>query len=111
VNRGFPSNPVCRTAAEPITSSFPSGHAAGAAAFAFVAWRSENIPAAPVAALALLVSVSRMYLGTHFLSDTVFGLAMGLGITWATYSTGAGRMTRRFFESRIRPLIKPVVRS
>jgi undecaprenyl-diphosphatase len=29
-------------------------------------------------ALAATVAVSRMYLGTHFLSDTLFGIALGV---------------------------------
>jgi membrane-associated phospholipid phosphatase len=33
----------------------------------------------PVAAVAVLVAVSRIYLGTHYLSDTIAGVLIGVG--------------------------------
>ena len=78
IKRPFPPQPVCKTGFDAVTSSFPSGHAASAAVFAFIAWKSENLATFPVAVLALLVSFSRVYLGTHYLSDTVLGGVMGL---------------------------------
>jgi len=80
VGRPFPPHPVCATGgAEAVAASFPSGHAAGAAVFALVATRSEALPSAPTAALAALVAASRIYLGTHYLSDTVAGVLVGAG--------------------------------
>ena len=78
VQRPFPPDPVCVTAGEMVAHSFPSGHAAGVTVFALVAARSERLPLAPTAVLAVLIAVSRMYLGTHYLSDTVAGIAIGV---------------------------------
>jgi membrane-associated phospholipid phosphatase len=79
VQRAFPPHPVCMTAGtETVTSSFPSGHAASATVFALIARRSDALPFAPVGALAALIAVSRIYLGTHFLSDTIVGVLVGV---------------------------------
>jgi undecaprenyl-diphosphatase len=78
VARPFPPQPVCVTPEAGLAPhSFPSGHAASATVFALVARRSPNVPTGPVAAVAVAVAVSRVYLGTHFLSDTVVGVAVG----------------------------------
>ncbi|PSQ51329.1 glucose-6-phosphatase [Halobacteriales archaeon SW_8_65_20] len=79
VTRPFPPRPVCQTTGAAVASSFPSGHAAAATVFTVTAWRSESLPVAAVAPLALAVAVSRVYLGTHYLSDTVAGIAIGIG--------------------------------
>jgi undecaprenyl-diphosphatase len=64
----------------PITPSFPSGHAASAAAFATgVAIESPRLGAA-LAPAALGVGYSRLHTGAHWLSDVVGGLAMGAGV-------------------------------
>ena len=77
VQRPFPPNPVCVTSGEMVAHSFPSGHAAGVTVFALLAARSERLPFAPTVALAAMVAVSRMYLGTHYLSDTIVGIGIG----------------------------------
>ncbi|CAL9318285.1 lipid kinase YegS [Streptomyces sp. SudanB135_2055] len=67
---------------QPITTSFPSGHAASAAAFATgVALESPawGAAVAPVAAVAL----SRVYTGVHFPSDVAAGAALGVGAAFA----------------------------
>lgn len=80
VQRPFPPDPVCMTDDTGMAPhSFPSGHAAAATVYALLARRSERLPFAAVAGLAVLVAVSRMYLGTHYLSDTVVGVAIGAG--------------------------------
>lgn len=79
VQRGFPPQPVCMTdGSETVTSSFPSGHAASVTVFALTARRSDALPFAPVGVLAVLVAVSRIYLGTHYLSDTIAGVLIGV---------------------------------
>ncbi|MEJ8836429.1 phosphatase PAP2 family protein [Ramlibacter sp. AN1133] len=70
-----------------LTLSFPSGHAAASTVFygalcalAFARWRSRAIRALAVglaAAMVLLVTFSRVYLGAHYLSDVVAGVAVG----------------------------------
>jgi YegS/Rv2252/BmrU family lipid kinase len=61
----------------PRTSSFPSGHAASA--FAFAVAVSREVPeAAPVLLpLAASVAYSRVYLGVHYPSDVLVGGALG----------------------------------
>lgn len=78
VGRPFPPSPVCVTDGGLTAHSFPSGHAAAVTVYAAVARRSEQLPFGPVALLAVVVAVSRVYLGTHYASDTVVGVAIGL---------------------------------
>lgn len=78
VQRPFPPNPVCATEAA-VAHSFPSGHAAAATVFTLVARGSDRLPTGPTALLAVAVAVSRIYLGTHYFSDTVAGVAIGAG--------------------------------
>jgi membrane-associated phospholipid phosphatase len=70
------------------TYSFPSGHAAGATVFYGVLaayliskvrlWRWRALIAASAVALVALVALSRLYLGVHYLSDVVAGIAEGI---------------------------------
>lgn len=63
---------------KPWTSSFPSGHAASAAAFA--AGASMELPlAGPILVpLAVAVAYSRVHVGVHYRSDVWAGAAVGL---------------------------------
>jgi undecaprenyl-diphosphatase len=80
VQRPFPADPVCLTdGAETVASSFPSGHAAAVTVYAMTARESDSLPFGILTGLATLVAVSRIYLGTHYLSDTVAGVAIGGG--------------------------------
>jgi undecaprenyl-diphosphatase len=80
VQRPYPPQPVCLTGgAETVAHSFPSGHAAAVAVFATVAQRSKKLPFLVTAALATAIAISRVYLGTHFFSDTVVGVVIGVG--------------------------------
>jgi undecaprenyl-diphosphatase len=80
VQRPFPPASVCVTNGPGLAPhSFPSGHAAAVTVFAAVARESEELPFRSVAAVAGIVALSRVYLGTHFLSDTVAGVAIGVG--------------------------------
>jgi membrane-associated phospholipid phosphatase len=67
--------------AAPPLPSFPSGHAALAAATAIVWWLHYgwNRRTAAVLLLALGVSYSRIYLGHHFPSNVAAGMVWGMG--------------------------------
>ncbi|MFG2429696.1 bifunctional phosphatase PAP2/diacylglycerol kinase family protein [Streptomyces sp. NPDC048590] len=68
---------------QPFTTSFPSGHAASAAAFATgVALESKGWGAV-VAPVAAAVAASRVYTGVHYPSDVVAGAALGVGAAFA----------------------------
>jgi undecaprenyl-diphosphatase len=73
--------------------SFPSGHASGSATLVTVAlllaWpllsvRARRWALAAAVALVLLVGLTRMWLGVHFLSDVLGGWALGVGWTLLT---------------------------
>ena len=64
----------------PLNSpSFPSGHAAVAAAGAYALARAWLTRAPWVWGLAMVMTVSRLYLGAHYPLDVVVGFLIGLG--------------------------------
>lgn len=79
IQRPFPPDPVCITGeSATVATSFPSGHAAAVAVYAMTARRSTALPFVPVAILAAVIAASRVYLGTHYASDTLAGLVIGI---------------------------------
>ncbi|GAA3714447.1 bifunctional phosphatase PAP2/diacylglycerol kinase family protein [Streptomyces tremellae] len=74
---------IRRLSRQPVTTSFPSGHAASAAAFATgVALESKGWGAV-VAPVAASVAFSRVYTGVHYPSDVLAGAALGVGAALA----------------------------
>ncbi len=79
---------------QPITTSFPSGHSASAAAFATgVALESGGWGAA-VAPVAGAVALSRVYTGVHFPGDVAVGAALGVGAAFAVRGLASFRRPR-----------------
>lgn len=94
--------PAYQTIANPPkSSSFPSGHAASAAAFATAVAMESPRTALAVAPLAASVAYSRVHVGVHWTSDVLVGAAIGAAVA---------RATRRWWpvreqdEARARPL-------
>ncbi len=92
-------NPIAQT----LGPSFPSGHTSTAAAFfaalALIAGRGRSAPgrallAGGAVAIGVAVACSRVFLGVHWLSDVIAGLALG----WAWFALCAiafgGRLLR-----------------
>ncbi|MEY9964168.1 diacylglycerol kinase family enzyme/membrane-associated phospholipid phosphatase [Streptacidiphilus sp. MAP12-16] len=68
----------------PITTSFPSGHSASAAAFATAVTLESPWLGAVVIPLAVGVATSRVYTGAHYPGDVLAGVALGTVIAVAT---------------------------
>jgi membrane-associated phospholipid phosphatase len=75
----------------PTTASFPSGHAASSAAGAFALSRVWPAAALPLWLLALLVMLSRVVLGVHYVSDVIAGALVGLLVAWLATTPAADR--------------------
>jgi membrane-associated phospholipid phosphatase len=64
----------------PISASFPSGHAASAAAFATAVAVAFPAAALPVAVLATGVAWSRVHTGVHYPGDVLAGVLLGTAV-------------------------------
>ena len=68
----------------PITTSFPSGHSASAAAFATAVTLESPRLGAVTIPLAAAVAFSRIYTGAHYPGDVLAGVVLGTGIAAVT---------------------------
>ncbi len=85
----------------PTSSSFPSGHAASAAAFLTGVAMESPRAALAVAPLAAGVAYSRVHVGVHWASDVAAGAAIGTGVALATRRWWPVRASD---EARARPV-------
>lgn len=69
-----------RLHAQPLTTSFPSGHAASAAAFATGMSLELRRATPPLALAAAAVGYSRVYVGVHYPLDVAVGAATGVAV-------------------------------
>jgi undecaprenyl-diphosphatase len=86
--------PVPRWVPMPSSTSFPSGHAASAAAFAVAVGDVVPRLRLPLRVAAAVVGFSRVYTGVHYPGDVVIGAVTGAVIGRVT-SRVAARVTRR----------------
>ncbi len=74
----------------PVDYSFPSGHAGCSFAVACIMFR--RLPrryGIPALILAILISVSRLYVGVHYPSDVLFGIISGIAVSYAAEAIGS----------------------
>lgn len=76
--------PIARQVPMPISTSFPSGHAASAFAFATGVGHVSPAAGVPLRALAALVAYSRVHTGVHYPGDVVAGSLIGGALAQAT---------------------------
>jgi undecaprenyl-diphosphatase len=76
--------PHRRLTRRPVSSAFPSGHAASAAAFTTAVTLDCPPVGAALAPVAAAVAYSRVHTGLHWPSDVAAGAALGVGVGLAT---------------------------
>ena len=99
--------PVARQVTMPRSTSWPSGHAASAFAFASgvgATWPQAGIPLGVVASL---VAYSRVHTGVHYASDTIAGTVCGVALAPVAVAAVERRreQQRRRSESRFTKLL------
>jgi undecaprenyl-diphosphatase len=80
--------PLARHVPMPASTSFPSGHAASAFAYATGAGHVFPVAGVPLGLLAAAVAYSRVHTGVHYPADVIVGALVG---TSAGAAVGAGR--------------------
>jgi len=80
-NRDTYDVPVARQVAMPRSTSWPSGHAASAFAFATGVGAAAPGAALPLTGLAALVAYSRVHTGVHYPVDVIAGAVTGVAMS------------------------------
>jgi undecaprenyl-diphosphatase len=87
--------PITRQVTMPRTTSFPSGHAASASAFATGVASAAPEAGIPVSTAATLVGYSRVHTGVHYPIDVIVGSLTGEALALLTVAALARRRRRR----------------
>jgi undecaprenyl-diphosphatase len=87
--------PITRQVTMPRTTSFPSGHAASASAFATGVASAAPEAGIPVSTTAALVAYSRVHTGVHYPIDVIAGSLTGEALALLTVAALARRRRRR----------------
>lgn len=88
--RPFITHPAISCAAAPLDRySFPSGHTLHAVSFAILDAHYWPALAAPLAAFAVLVALSRIVLGLHYPTDVAAGALLGSGLALGSLKIAA----------------------
>lgn len=93
-DRGVERVPAGRHVEMPGSRSFPSGHAASAAAFASATGNALPACSVPVHCLAALVAYSRVHTGVHYPGDVIAGAIAGAAIA----DLAGGAVVRRLTD-------------
>ena len=86
--------PITRQVTMPRTTSFPSGHAASASAFATGVASAAPEAGIPVSTAATLVAYSRVHTGVHYPLDVIAGSLTGEALALLTVAALARRRRR-----------------
>ena len=86
--------PITRQVTMPRTTSFPSGHAASASAFATGVASAAPEAGIPVSTAATLVAYSRVHTGVHYPIDVIAGSLTGEALALLTVAALARRRRR-----------------
>ena len=93
-DRGAEEVPPARRVEMPGSRSFPSGHAASAAAFSSAVGQVLPPASLPLRSLAALVAYSRVHTGVHYPGDVFAGALAGAVIADLTGEPVAGYLAR-----------------
>uniref|UniRef100_A0AAU2UZ19 Phosphatase PAP2 family protein n=1 Tax=Streptomyces sp. NBC_00003 TaxID=2903608 RepID=A0AAU2UZ19_9ACTN len=87
--------------------SFPSNHAAIAAAAAVAVLLTDRVLGALAVPAALLMGASRVWIGAHYPHDVVIGLLVGaaVSVVLAPVARRAAPFVERLCDTRLRPLV------
>lgn len=83
--------PLARHVRMPSSGSFPSGHSAGAFAFATGVGHADPLAAVPLRALAAAVAYSRVHTGVHYPADVLGGALIGTALAGLTKHVSESR--------------------